>query len=84
MKAIKITDLEEFALDHIVRPYQTIGGFGDKRISAVPCSLEKLCDMLNQDVAWAKMVMYRMSRIKFKVPGYVKHPLADIIRESQK
>ena len=77
----KITDLEKFALQHIVRPFQTTGGFGDESLKSIPVPLECLCDMLNEETEWSKLVLDRISRIKFRFPGYIKHPLVNIINE---
>ncbi len=79
----RITDLEKFALEHIFRPYQNKGGFGkwDERIKALPVPLECLCDMLNKETEWSKLVLDRIQKIGFKFPPYVKHDLVHIIND---
>ncbi len=84
----KITDLEQFASEQIVRPYQTmIPGFGkEKRLKNSPYSLGELKDYLNQyDLVtpyseWAKLVLDRIYRVGFYFPNYIQHPLVDVIK----
>ena len=74
---IKVTDLEEFALAHIVRPYQDLKwGAGD--ITKLPCSLDELVIMLGKNDGWAVLVLARIRKIGFRFPPYIQHKIADL------
>lgn len=77
----KITDLEKFAMDHIVRPYQDTGGFGgcDETIKKLPCSLGDLAVKLKKKSKWSNLVLNRISRIGFRFPDYIVHELVGIV-----
>ena len=81
MKKNRVTDLEEFALYHIIKPYQELGGFGtfEENIKTLPVPLECLCEMLNEENEWSKLTLDRISKIGFYFPSYIKHDLVRII-----
>ena len=78
----KITDLERFAMDHIVKPYQDSGGLGghDEYIKKLPLSLEDLAIKLAENSEWSNMVLNRISRIGFTFPDYINHELVNVIK----
>ncbi len=79
----KITDLEKFALEHIVRPYQDGLGLGfDERVTKLPFTLDELADKLKKNNEWSRMVLDRIRRIKFYFPEYINHRLVQIIKDS--
>jgi hypothetical protein len=75
VKKTRITDLEKFVLEHIVRPYQDTGGFGDKRLTSLPLPMDCIIDMLNEENKWSRLVLERISKIGFYFPKYIKHPI---------
>ena len=74
-KKRKVTDLEEFALYHIYKPYQSMVS---KRVT-----LSNAVGMLILDPVWAKCVMDRINEIGFYFPQYIIHSLVDFIQEYQ-
>lgn len=80
----RITDLEEFALRHIWRPYQNKVGF-EKRLERLPMSLEETVEKLVlDDTGWAELVLSRVAAVGFRFPSYVVHPLVDLVVAEQK
>jgi hypothetical protein len=75
----RVTDLEEFSLHQIWRPYQRMKGYED-RLSKPPLDLDATAAALLERDKWSECVLSRIGRIGFTVPPYIKHPLADIIR----
>jgi hypothetical protein len=76
----KITDLEKFALEHIIRPYQNEMPDRWTNYGKYKPGLEELAMMLKEDTEWSRMVLNRIRRIKFSFPSYVKHELVEIIK----
>ena len=74
----KVTDLEEFCLSHVMRPYQTMLGY-EERLESLPYTLESISVMLSTDTYWSKCVLDRIFAIGFMFPDYIKHPLVDVI-----
>lgn len=80
----RITDLEEFALRHIWRPYQNKVGFED-RLERLPMSLEETVEkIVLDDSGWSDLVLSRIAAIGFRFPSYVVHPLVDLVVAEQK
>ncbi len=85
MKKTRITDLEKFALQHIIRPYQTRIGFGfDDHIKKIPFSLDKIASMMLRKNEWSKIVLNRIVRIGFCFPSYINHRLVTVINFHQR
>jgi hypothetical protein len=84
MKKTRITDLEKFVLEHIVRPYQDRGGFGEEQLNSLPLPMDCIIDMLNEENEWTKLVLNRISKIGFTFPEYIKHPLVKIVKDACK
>lgn len=76
----RVTDLEQFALEQVWRPYQSLMGHED-RLQALPMSLEDTAKLLVTDESgWAARVLGRIVAIGFTFPPYVMHPLVDVVR----
>jgi hypothetical protein len=83
---MKITDLEQFALEQVYRPYQgTLMGWN----RAV---MEHLTDEYNLENAlahlkkkenkdWSELVLDRIIKCRFYFPPYIRHDLVDYIKE---
>lgn len=81
--AMKVTDLEKFALEEVWRPFQSRMGF-DRRLVALPVNLEKTAKLLIADeTGWSELVLDRISRIGVWFPSYINHPLVDAVRAAQ-
>jgi hypothetical protein len=78
----RVTDLEQFALGEIWRPYQNMAGYAD-RLKALPKSLDETALMLALDTEWSRCVLGRIADIGFSFPDYIKHPLVEVIRRAQ-
>lgn len=80
----RVTDLEEFALRHVWRPYQNLIGFED-RLERLPMSLEETVGkLILDDTGWSELVLSRIAAIGFRFPSYVIHPLVNLIEAEQK
>jgi len=77
----KITDLDDFALVHIIRPYQNLIWLWDDRVKSSPYTLNELCTMLKKHNEWSCCVLDRIQRIWFTFPEYVNHELIEIIKK---
>lgn len=76
----KVTDLEQFALEHVCRPYQSmIPVWNEMYLRTIPCSLDFLAEMLQENTEWSRLVLDRIRRIDFVFPKYIQHPLVDVI-----
>ena len=80
MMPTKVTDLENFALRHIVRPYQSLLDLPEETYLSCPYTLDVLADMLEQDTEWAALVINRARLCKFYFPKYIQHRIVDVIR----
>ena len=76
----KVTDLEVFALEQIVRPYQSMI-MKDVPIKVSPYSLDELIGMLKLNNEWSKLVLNRIYNCEFYFPSYISHELVDLIRK---
>jgi len=80
LKKNKVTDLEKFALEQVVRPYQNMKFDQDRPFVRLPCSLHKLAVMLDENDKWAICVKDRIRRIGFWFPSYIDNFFVTIIR----
>lgn len=81
----RITDLEEFALRHIWRPYQNRSPFEfERRLESLPYNLGDTTRMLSEKSEWSEAVLNRIAAIGFTFPAYIVHPLVDLIKTEQK
>ena len=82
---MKVTDLEDFSLQHIWRPYQGMPGSGldwsDKPLPKVPMSLEETAARLRIPSPWSDAVIGRLAGCRVTFPSYVQHPLVDAVRD---
>lgn len=78
----RVTDLEQFALEQVWRPYQSMMGHDrERRLERLPMSLEETARLLvTDDSGWSKCVLDRIVAIGFTFPLYVIHPLVDVVR----
>lgn len=79
--AERITDLEKFCLEQIWRPYQSLAGY-DRRLTSLPMSLVETAAKLREDSEWSRHVLDRLKAIGFTFPGYIHHPLVDVVRSA--
>jgi hypothetical protein len=79
----RITDLEDFALTQIWRPYQTKMGYED-RLERLPMSLDETARLLVTDeTGWSSAVLNRICAIGFRFPPYIVHELVNVINAAQ-
>ena len=78
----KVTDLEKFALEQIVRPYQTMIVNSERRLESSPWSLEQIAIMLRHKDNWSDLVLDRIYRCGFWFPEYIKHDIITTIIRS--
>lgn len=76
----KITDLEDFALEEIIKPYQNLLEPKYQRSIKLPFSLNKIAHMLLQDTRWAGFVKNRLSGLNYYFPDYIEHSLVKVLR----
>lgn len=76
----KVTDLEKFSLEEIWRPYQTMAGVAEGRLTKPPLGLDGTADALSKDTDWSRAVLSRVRDCGFYFPSYVKHPLVDVVK----
>ncbi|OLT55861.1 hypothetical protein BJF89_13825 [Corynebacterium sp. CNJ-954] len=95
MTRIKITDLEQFALDDLWRPYLPLHPgynpkeyqqFRDAYIGGIagtydPDFLEATLLMLRKNPILAGHAIDRAQRVGYRIPFYVQHPLVDFLIE---
>jgi hypothetical protein len=83
MKRIKVTDLEEFALNQIFKPYQNLLGFCDcnKVLKSLPLPLSLLPAFIANNPDWWRIVKDRIKRCNFYFPDYIKHDIIDLIKK---
>ena len=81
---MRISDLEKFALEQIVRPYATYLGYDWRdRVTSLPFSIDVVAEKLKEDTQWSRSVIdrlrgvHRHNRIAF--PSYIQHPLVDVV-----
>lgn len=77
----RVTDLDEFSLTHVWRPYQTKMGH-EERLNKPPLDLEETAHLLQQDSEWSRLVLDRIKAIGFSFPSYVRHPLVDVVKKN--
>lgn len=79
----RVTDLEDFALTQIWRPYQNKMGY-EARLERLPMSLEETAKLLITDESgWSAVVLDRICNIGFRFPPYVVHELVNVINTAQ-
>lgn len=78
----RVTDLDQFCLSQIMRPYQTMLGY-EARLDRLPETLEQITARLSIDCEWSRCVLERTSAIGFTFPSYVKHPLVDLVNAAR-
>lgn len=79
----RVTDLEEFALTQIWRPYQTKMGY-ENRLERLPMSLEETAKLLTTDeTGWSAVVLDRICNIGFRFPPYIVHELVSVVNAAQ-
>ena len=78
MKRVKITDLEEFSLRHVWRPFQS-NDIPDYK--SPPHNLEETAQILSENSEWSNSVLSRIRGIGIYFPPYIKHPLVDVVNE---
>src|SRR5574343_117421 len=81
---MKVTDLEQFTLEQIYRPYQLALGIGDKRLERLTkdYNLENARGLLIKNKKWSRLVLSRLQKIGIEFPPYIKHPLVDFIKNA--
>jgi hypothetical protein len=84
MRKIKVTDLEQFVLEQIYRPYQLSLGIGDERLERLnkEYNLETARGLLIKKKEWARLVLSRASRCGFYFPDYIQHPLVKFLKNA--
>jgi hypothetical protein len=76
----KVTDLEKFALEQIVRPYQTMIVADDRHLFVLPYTLDQLLEMLRDKHGdWSDLVLDRIYRCGFWFPPYIQSDLVTFI-----
>ena len=79
----RVTDLEDFALTQVWRPYQSKMGYED-RLERLPMSLDETARLLTtDDSGWASVVLDRICNIGFRFPPYIVHELVSVINAAQ-
>lgn len=75
-KPEKITDLDKFVKQHIRLPFSSMlpENHADK------IRLKNVMDFLSFYPDWAKVVSKRISKISFRFPDYIQHPLVDYVK----
>lgn len=79
-----VKDLEEFALIHIIRPYQTAHArwtTTEEAFKTLPVTLEELARYPDLYPAWWKLVKTRLDEIGFEFPPYINHPLVFAVKK---
>jgi len=82
---MRITDLEKFALEQIVRPYAPYLGYAwPDRVTSLPFSIDVVAEKLKEDTQWTRSVLDRLRGIhrhrRITFPPYIQHPLVDVVR----
>ena len=88
----KITDLEKFCLEHVLRPFQGMEWLEKiskgKRFEKMPFSMEILLEKLKEKSEWSEEVLGRICRIHLQkglyFPNYINHPIKDFIEKKIK
>ena len=80
---IKITDLEKFAFEEIIRPYKDFLEL-ENRPEKNPYTLEEISSKLINDLEWSELVLTRIFDIGVYFPSYINHPIVTIIETFKK
>ena len=82
----KITDLEQFALSEIWRPYWNLSEYQaqEGRPEKLPVDLNETAQKLAKGGAWAELVLVRLRHLKFTFPDYIVHPLVGVVMDNQR
>lgn len=75
---MRVTDLENFSLEEIWRPYQTMLGY-ERRLDTPPCNLEGTAVLLIKEQEWSHCVIGRLKAIGITFPTYINHPLVWVV-----
>lgn len=79
----KITNLEKFVQSDIYNPYKNILDDAYNGLVQTPRDLENAVYHLKNVPEFSKLVMGRLSSIKYTFPEYIKHPLVDYIKDNK-
>jgi hypothetical protein len=85
-QALRVTDLEKFSFDQIWRPYwrshstNTNDQWGSD-LKRAPFDLPETATQLTEPSKWSAQVIGRLTSVGVTFPGWVQHPLVDVIRE---
>lgn len=73
----KITDLERFAFEEVMRPYGPLLGYG--HLKALPVPMGEIPALAGANPEWWSHVTDRLWRCGFWFPTYLVHPLVDLL-----
>lgn len=76
---MRVTDLEQFALEQIWRPYQSLAGY-ETRLTSLPMTLDDTARLLSEPSEWSARVIGRLRDIGLTIPAYIQCELADVLR----
>lgn len=81
---MKVTDLEQFTLEQIYRPYQLCLGIGNERLEKLTkeYNLENARGLLIKNKKWSRLVLSRLQKIGIEFPPYIQHPLVNFIKNA--
>ncbi|MBJ7479241.1 hypothetical protein [Rhodococcus sp. (in: high G+C Gram-positive bacteria)] len=78
---VKITDLEKFAFEDVMRPYWPMLAEPDARYPKLIHSLDEVAKMLDVgDLCWRTAVFDRLYRSGIWFPDYIEHRLAYVTK----
>lgn len=78
---LKTTNLEQFALENIFRPYQNMINLGDHPIRILPMKLDEIPDFILANPKWWHVVKDRIIKCNFYFPPYIKHRIINLIKD---
>lgn len=88
MTSMRVTDLDDFSLSHIWRPYWptwlAMNGQewdGRSHLDTAPMGMDETAAALKASSQWSDPVIARLRRINVTFPSWVVHPLVDVILE---
>lgn len=77
----RITDLEKFALQHIMRPYWPLLDNTGSRYPRLTHSLDEVARLLDTGpIEWRTPVFDRLWRIGIWFPDYIEHKLVHVVQ----
>jgi hypothetical protein len=77
-----IYNLKRFVLEEIMRPYQTMIGFDEKRITESDFKLFDVIHLLEEHKEWKGCVFDRLRAIQYCLPMYIKHPIVNYLHDA--